>query len=46
VQIRKDNNQETEETRIEGNNSLSDIVLGLDGGRPALQGRETHPVVK
>ena len=40
MQIRNDDKQETEETRIEENNGLSDIVLGLDGGGPALQGRK------
>jgi len=46
VQIRNDSKQKIEETRIGGNNSLSDIMLGLYGGGPALQGNETQPVVK
>ena len=41
VLIRNDNKQETEETRIKGNNSLSDIMLGISCGgseRSAGQG--------
>jgi hypothetical protein len=45
VHIRNDDKQKkTKETRIGGNNSLSVIMLGLVGGGPALQGRETQPV--